>query len=45
MPLPNIDTDYLADQLQRLLAVPSPTGYTDPVVRCLPEDLGRIVVH
>jgi peptidase M42 family hydrolase len=37
-----IDTDYLAEQLRRLLAIPSPTGYTDTVVRHVSEELGRL---
>lgn len=44
MPLPTIDCDYLADQLRRLLAIPSPTGYTDPIVRYLSEELERMGV-
>jgi peptidase M42 family hydrolase len=38
-----IDTEYLTRCLERLLAVPSPTGYTDMIVRevCLElEDIG-----
>lgn len=34
-----IDTDYLADMLKRLLAIPSPTGYTDTVVRFVSGEL------
>jgi peptidase M42 family hydrolase len=38
MPRLPIDTDYLADRLRQLLAIPSPTGYTDIIVRaCVPE--------
>ncbi|MFN3389420.1 MAG: osmoprotectant NAGGN system M42 family peptidase [Allosphingosinicella sp.] len=40
--LPTIDTDYLKDQLARLLAIPSPTGYTDTVVRHVSEELERL---
>jgi peptidase M42 family hydrolase len=40
--LPQIDTDYLRDQLERLLAIPSPTGYTDNIVRRVSEELGRL---
>jgi putative aminopeptidase FrvX len=29
----SIDTDYLQQCLQRLLAIPRPTGYTDIIVR------------
>ena len=42
MPLPVIDTDYLAEQLRRLLAIPSPTGYTDTIVRYVSEELERL---
>ncbi len=44
MPLPTIDADYLSAQLERLLAIPSPTGYTDTVVRCVSEELERLGV-
>lgn len=44
MPLPNIDTDYLKAQLGRLLSTPSPTGYTDTVVRYVSEELERLGV-
>lgn len=37
----SIDTDYLATQLRALLAIPSPTGYTDTVVRYVSEELQR----
>lgn len=40
--LPKIDTEYLRDVLGRLLAVPSPTGYTDEIVRCVSEELTRL---
>lgn len=33
MPRLPIDTDYLEDQLAHLLKIPSPTGYTDSIVR------------
>jgi peptidase M42 family hydrolase len=39
-----IDTEYLAGQLRRLLALPSPTGYTDTVVRYVCEELERLGV-
>lgn len=39
-----IDTDYLVDILGRLLAIPSPTGYTDTITRCVSEELDRIGV-
>ncbi|HYI42710.1 MAG TPA: osmoprotectant NAGGN system M42 family peptidase [Sphingomicrobium sp.] len=44
MPLPTIDTDYLKGQLERLLSIPSPTGYTDTVVRYVSEELERLGV-
>ncbi len=44
MTVPQIDTDYLAEQLRRLLAIPSPTGYTDTVVRTVSEELDRLGV-
>ncbi len=44
MPLPNIDADYLKAQLGRLLSTPSPTGYTDTVVRYVSEELERLGV-
>ena len=44
MPLPNIDADYLRAQLERLLSIPSPTGYTDTVVRHVSEELDRLGV-
>jgi peptidase M42 family hydrolase len=44
MTVPEIDTDYLAEQLRRLLAIPSPTGYTDTVVRHVSEELERLGV-
>ena len=42
MPLPDIDTDYLTAQLEQLLSIPSPTGYTDPIVRHVSRELERI---
>jgi len=42
MTLPTIDTDYLKAQLARLLSIPSPTGYTDTVVRTVCEELERL---
>jgi peptidase M42 family hydrolase len=42
MPRLAIDTDYLAAELARLLAIPSPTGYTDTIVRALHADLERL---
>lgn len=39
-----IDTDYLQGCLARLLAIPSPTGYTDSVVRECCAELKRLGV-
>jgi putative aminopeptidase FrvX len=39
-----IDADYLRAQLERLLSTPSPTGYTDTVVRTVSEELERLGV-
>lgn len=44
MPLLLIDTDYLKAQLERLLSIPSPTGYTDTIVRYVSEELERLGV-
>jgi peptidase M42 family hydrolase len=41
-----IDSDYLTDILDKLFDIPSPTGYTDPIVRFVSseiEDLGLAV--
>ncbi|MEM6491328.1 MAG: osmoprotectant NAGGN system M42 family peptidase [Pseudomonadota bacterium] len=38
----NIDVAYLLDKLEALLRIPSPTGYTDSVVRWLCEELTRL---
>mgnify|MGYP002624086540 FL=1 len=38
----DIDVPYLQDSLQALLAIPSPTGFTDNVVRHVCNELGRI---
>ena len=40
----DIDTEYLKEQLKRLLAIPSPTGYTDTIVRYVSEELDRLGV-
>ncbi len=40
MPRLRIDTDYLQHCLKRLLSVPSPTGYTDAIVREACNELG-----
>jgi peptidase M42 family hydrolase len=42
---PQIDTAYLADILARLLAIPSPTGYTDTITRFVSEELARIGIR
>ncbi|TPE53510.1 osmoprotectant NAGGN system M42 family peptidase [Amaricoccus solimangrovi] len=39
-----IDIDYLREQLEGLLAVPSPTGYTDNAVRHLCGELDKLGV-
>ncbi len=39
-----IDTDYLIDTLFALLAIPSPSGYTDRVVHHMGEELQRLGV-
>jgi peptidase M42 family hydrolase len=39
-----IDTDYLQRCLRRLLSVPSPTGYTDSIVRETCTELARMQV-
>lgn len=40
----DIDTDYLARMLKLLLKIPSPTGYTDMIVREVCEELKKIGV-
>lgn len=40
-----IDTDYLQDILLKLLDIPSPTGYTDTIVRFVGEELERLGVE
>lgn len=37
-----IDTPYLVETLQRLLSIPSPTGYTDTVVRFVAAELEEL---
>ncbi len=37
-----IDTPYLAETLQGLLAIPSPTGFTDTIARHVGEELARL---
>ena len=41
----NIDVDYLADILRRLLETPSPSGYTDAIARLACEELGRLGIE
>jgi peptidase M42 family hydrolase len=43
--LPKIDVDYLTEVLQRLLEIPSPTGYTDEITRCVSHELERLGVR
>jgi peptidase M42 family hydrolase len=40
-----IDCDYLIEMLVRLLAVPSPCGFTDGAVHCVGEELERLGVR
>jgi peptidase M42 family hydrolase len=40
----DIDIDYLQDQLAELLRIPSPTGYTDTIVRYVCGELDRLDV-
>jgi peptidase M42 family hydrolase len=42
VPRLRIDTDYLGARLSELLAIPSPTGYTDRVVRACSAELQRL---
>jgi peptidase M42 family hydrolase len=42
---PEIDVDYLSEQLATMLQISSPTGYTDAIVRCVCEQLDRIGVE
>jgi len=37
-----IDTGYLLDRLERLLAIPSPSGFTDEIVHFTGEELARL---
>lgn len=41
---PNIDQKYLIDILFKLLAIPSPSGYTDAIVRFVGGELERLGV-
>jgi len=40
-----IDEDYLRDTLKTLLAIPSPSGYTDEIARWCGEELERLGVE
>ena len=42
MPRLNIDCDYLAERLGQFLAIPSPTGYTDPIVRACSSEIEKL---
>ena len=42
MPRLAIDAQYLTDQLKALLNIPSPTGYTDTIVRHVAKELERL---
>ncbi|EAS48919.1 peptidase, M42 family [Aurantimonas manganoxydans SI85-9A1] len=42
MPRLAIDAEYLTDQLKALLTIPSPTGYTDTIVRHVAKELERL---
>jgi peptidase M42 family hydrolase len=44
MPRLAIDSDYLATRLSQLLDIPSPTGYTDTIVRECCDELRRLGV-
>lgn len=35
----NIDADYLLETLEKLFEIPSPTGYTDPIVRFVSSEI------
>ncbi|KAF0095256.1 MAG: putative peptidase M42 family [Puniceicoccaceae bacterium 5H] len=41
----SLPLDYLQDMLLELLSIHSPTGYTDPVVRRVSEELGKMGVR
>jgi len=44
MTILHIDLDYLADTLEELLSIPSPTSYTDNIVRRCGQELDRLGV-
>ncbi len=41
----HVDIEYLRDRLLRLLAIHSPTGYTDPITRELCSELDRLEIR
>lgn len=41
----SIDTDYMLNALKALLQIPSPTGYTDQIVRHCCEELERLGIE
>lgn len=43
--LPKIDLDYLKQVLGQLLEIPSPTGYTDEIVRHVCKEIDRLGIH
>ncbi|MBN9022747.1 MAG: osmoprotectant NAGGN system M42 family peptidase, partial [Rhizobiales bacterium] len=45
MPRLAIDSEYLAARLAQLLEIPSPTGYTDTIVRECCRELKRLGVR
>lgn len=44
MARPPIDVDYLEAQLRKLLSIPSPSGYTDTIVRAVGKELAVLGV-
>lgn len=40
-----IDTDYLQQMLLKLLSIHSPSGYTDPIVREVCNELDKLNIH
>lgn len=45
MPRLDVDIDYLGDQLKALLAIPSPTGFTDAITHAVVDELQRLGVE
>ena len=41
----NVDVNYLGEVLKRMLEIPSPSGYTDTIVRYACEELSRLGVE